>query len=120
MIDVSDDVRRAEANAAKKAGMEQVAENASEEWARLMLELTRVTCLERRRFTADDVMDRYDALPDDKPVTHELRALGPVMMNAAKLGFCRKANVAPLPSRRRSLHASPRAVWDSLICRGWP
>lgn len=25
------------------------------------------------------------------------------------------APVAALPSRRRSLHASPRTVWDSLI-----
>ncbi|MET3995016.1 hypothetical protein ABID65_006682 [Bradyrhizobium sp. S3.9.2] len=107
--------RQADANAAKKTAMDQVEANASAAWSSLMLDLVFETCVNREQFTADDVIDRYDAISDDKPVTHEPRAFGPVMMRAAKLGWCRKANVAPLPSRRRSLHASPRAVWESLI-----
>jgi hypothetical protein len=109
--------RRAAANDAKQEAMQRVEDNANAAWNTLMLELAHQTCLERRWFTSDDVTDRYTAIDGDKPTTHEPRALGPVMLRAAKLGYCRKANVAPLPSRRRSLHASPRAVWNSLIAR---
>lgn len=104
-----------EANDAKKEAMARVEAHASAAWSSLMLDLVFETCVSREQFTADDVIDRYDALPGNKPATHEPRAFGPVMMRAAKLGWCCKANVAPLPSRRRSLHASPRAVWGSLI-----
>ncbi|MBO4228157.1 hypothetical protein [Bradyrhizobium neotropicale] len=107
--------QRAEAAAAKAAGMDQVEANTRAEWLELMLELVRLTCLAHARFTMDDPMDRHLAIEGNKPWTHEPRAMGPVMLRAAKLGWCRKANVASVPSRRRSLHASPRAVWESLI-----
>jgi len=118
MMDLFDHAERsAQAMLAKDAGMKQAADNADQAWCDLMLELVRLTCLEQPRFTVDDPMDRYEMLEGYKPATHELRAMGPVMMRAAKAGYCRKANVAPIPSRRRSLHASPRAVWESLIFR---
>jgi len=116
MMDLFDHAERtAQAMLAKDAGMKQAADNADQAWADLMLELVRLTCLEQPRFTVDDPMDRYELIEGHKPATHELRAMGPVMMRAAKSGYCRKADTAPIPSRRRSLHASPRAVWESLI-----
>jgi hypothetical protein len=116
MRDLFDHAARTEqAMLAKDRGMAQVAENADAAWADLMLELVRLTCLEQPRFTVDDPMDRYELIEGHKPATHELRAMGPVMMRAARAGYCRKAYAAPIPSRRRSLHASPRAVWESLI-----
>ena len=107
--------RTAQAMLAKDRGMSQAAENADQAWADLMLELVRLTCLEQPRFTVDDPMDRYEMIEGERPTTHEPRAMGPVMMRAAKLGYCRKADLAPIPSRRRSRHASPCAVWESLI-----
>ena len=105
--------QKAEAKAAKAAGMEQAAGGALPEWSILMLELVRLTCLEQPRLTSDDVFDRYDAYPG-APTTHDARAFGPVMVTAAKLGMCRKTDRV-VPSRRKSLHASPRAIWESLI-----
>jgi hypothetical protein len=106
--------RRAEAKAAKEAGMAQVAANANDDWSVLMLKLVRLTCLEQPSFTTDEPDDRYEAIEGDKPVTHDKRALGPVMMRAAKLGYCRKTNTVQA-SRRKKLHASPIAIWESLI-----
>lgn len=105
-----------EAERAKKKAMDDVERAANERWKILMLQLTHEVCLTHVEFTSDDVMDRYYAIPDpDKPRTHELRAMGPVILNASRQDWCEKANCAPIPSRRRSLHASPRVVWKSLI-----
>jgi hypothetical protein len=110
---MSDDAERA-----KQSAMRLVAQSANQEWLNLMLYLAREVSRTRSYFTSDDVMDAYHAIArPDKPVTHELRAMGPVMVQAARLGYCQKADCAPIPSRRRSLHASPRAVWQSLIHR---
>jgi hypothetical protein len=115
MIDLFDfEASKAESEAAKKAAMEQVEENANQAWNELMLEQVRLTAMEKHQFTSDDVMDRYLTLDDPKPVTHELRAMGPVLVRAAKAGYCRKAEGA-VSSRRRASHAGPRAVWISLI-----
>ena len=99
---------------AKDEAMARVDAAASDTWKVYMREAVRQTCLRMNRFTSDDVFDRVDADPNAL-VTHELRAFGPVMLRAAHLGWCRKADVAPVPSRRESLHYSPRAVWESLI-----
>lgn len=107
--------RERSAREARDDGMQTVDENADEEWRRVMSELVVKVAKQRRTFTSDDVFDLLDALPR-KPVTHDLRAFGPVMMRAIKDGVCRKADRASIPSRRASLHASPRTVWESLIC----
>jgi hypothetical protein len=105
-----------EAKAARDEGMARVEDAATEGWAEAMLDLVEEVARKRPRFTSDDVFD----LSQDRnvPHTHDLRAFGPVMVRAARKGFCVKANVAPVASRRVSLHASPRAVWDSLIFEG--
>jgi hypothetical protein len=104
-----------EAVAAKLAGMQRSEAGADQAWSDLMLRLVKQVCLTQLRFTSDDVFDLFDASGSTLH-THDSRAFGPVMMHAAKAGWCRKVNVAPVPSRRKSLHASPRAVWESLIC----
>lgn len=106
----------AEAIAAKRTAMKQVEENAKEGWSDHMLELVRLTALSLPIFTSDDVFDRPEA---DLISTHDRRAFGPVMTRAAKLGYCEKLNTIQ-PSRRKSLHASPRAQWKSLIYRELP
>ena len=106
-----------DAERAKKAAMDQVEANANELWIEYMLDLVWDVCKVRLYFTTDDVYDLYYAVPEGKrPQTHEHRAMGPVMARAARERLCEKANVPAVPSRRRSLHASPITVWHSLIC----
>jgi len=108
-----------EAEKAKRLAMDQVEANANQGWIDFMVDLVWDVARERRQFTSDDVYDLYYAVPEElRPGTHEHRAMGPVMNIAAKEGLCKKANLPALPSRRRSLHASPRTVWDSLIYEG--
>jgi hypothetical protein len=107
----------------KREGMRRVARGTNPEWARLMLRLVERTAREMQTFTADDVFDRYaneiEASRGIVPVTGENRAFGPVMMRAAKAGFCRRTNTVE-PSRRAELHASPIAIWQSLLWKLMP
>ena len=113
--DDGDNKKHPTADDVKKAAMQQVEDNANEAWIDFMVDCVWDVCRSKLYFTADDVFDRYEEMPDPKPTTHEPRAMGPVMNRAAKEGLCIKANVPGLPSRRRSLHASPRTVWKSQI-----
>lgn len=103
-----------EARAARDAALEQVEANADESWKEAAYGAVIATASELQQFTADDVYDRMPAGVS----THEPRALGPVMLRALKEGAIVKADTAARPSRRRSLHASPRTVWNSLIVGG--
>jgi hypothetical protein len=107
---------KSEAEAAKKAGMQQVEEHANELWMDEMLDCVQEVCRDNRYFTADHVFILADAR--NIHTTHDLRAFGPVMLRAAKQELCCKANVMPVNSIRRSLHASPITVWESLIWKG--
>jgi hypothetical protein len=102
------------AREAKRDGMERVELNADERWKAKMYEAVIAVARSQPYFTSDDVY--FHALRRGlDAVTHDDRAFGPVMMRAAREGVCVKANCAPVPSRRRTLHASPRSVWSSLL-----
>jgi hypothetical protein len=113
---MTDLFEHAAARAARDASMAHVDGAALPEWKILMEQLVETVAGRMKRFTSDDVFDLLDTYPG-APTTHDLRAFGPIMMRAAKNGICRKADCAAVPSRRVSLHASPRTVWESLICR---
>jgi hypothetical protein len=102
------------AQAAKDEAIKRVGRNANPEWKALMLTLVIEVARELLFFTADDVYRKYYAL-DNPPVTHEQRAFGNVMQRAAKLGICKKSDRPAISSARKSLHASPIQVWESLI-----
>lgn len=102
------------AELAKKEGMERVERNANAAWASSMLEAIHRTCRTCRRFNSDYVMKMYTG----KEKTRDLRALGPLMRRAAKMGWCQLADAKPVNSTRKTLHASPRNMWDSLIFTG--
>ena len=106
-----------ESVAAKEQGMDQSAKHATAGWAELMYDLVCEVAATHQYFTSDDVFDLVDqnGLPLS---THDLRAFGPVMMRAARNGICSKADMAARKSRRKSLHASPRAVWRSNVFAG--
>jgi hypothetical protein len=102
------------AERAKQEGMERVERGANAAWALAMLETTRAVARSKKRFTSDDVFERYQGAAK----TRDYRAFGPVMRRAARLGYCRKAYAPPINSTRASLRASPRTVWESLIFEG--
>lgn len=104
----------AKAREAKRDGVARVDRNAAEGWREIMFEIVREVAARQRLFTSDDVFE----IAHQRGVangTHDLRAFGPVMMKASKRLLCRKANVPAENSRRASLHASPRQVWESLL-----
>jgi hypothetical protein len=102
------------AREARDEALERVEANANLDWKEEAFKAVVLAATELRQLTADDV---YDRLPSGI-FTHEPRALGPVMLRALRDSLIIKANVAARPSRRRSLHASPRTVWDSQIFDG--
>jgi hypothetical protein len=106
----------AAAREAKADAMELVEIHADEQWKEDMDRCAIDVASGRPYFTSDDVA-KLAIERGQWDNTHEKRALGPVMMRAAKLGICRKANVPPVNSARKSRHAAPLSVWESLICR---
>jgi hypothetical protein len=104
----------AESVAAKRAAMQQVEDHAQPGWGDQMLDLVKVVCRTQRQFTADDVFVQAGALGIYNG-THDRRAFGPVMMRAAKAGWCAKAQCAPRNSARKTCHAGAMTVWDSLL-----
>ena len=65
----------------------------------------------KEMFTGDDVMD---LLQERAALSKEHRALGPVMVRAAKRGIMEKTETFQ-SSRRKTQHGSPRRVWLSLV-----
>lgn len=105
----------AAARDAKVHGMAQSEKSANEEWSHHMVEMVRLTCMEQLLFTADDVFERSEMVPN-APTTHDSRAFGPVMIRAAKKGYCEQTDVTQ-KSRRASCHHRPLAVWRSKLYR---
>lgn len=108
--------RMAASRAARDEGMERIASVTPPGWATAMYECIEEVCRIMPQFTADDIFDVADRRR--VPPIHDKRAFGPVMMRASRNKLCTKADCAPRPSRRASLHASPLSVWNSALYRG--
>lgn len=90
--------------------VDQVDKNADAVWKDAALAAVRRVCELRADFHVDDIWTLTDL-----PSTREDRALGPVMLKAARLGFCRKTDRVR-PSARS--HGSGKPVWQSLLYTG--
>jgi hypothetical protein len=90
---------------AKAAAMEQAWDNAPDDWKSRALSAVKSLCNTRAEFTTDD-------LPEDIRSVGEPRAIGPLMLHAAMMGWCEKTD-----RMRKSIHvknhARPKAVWRS-------
>ena len=91
---------------AKAAAMEQAWDNAPDDWKSRALAAVKTLCQTRTEFTTDDLpQDIRDGVP-------EPRALGPLMLCAAVMGWCEKTD-----RMRKSIHNKnhnrPKAVWRS-------
>jgi hypothetical protein len=101
------------AGSARDRALEQVEQNADQAWKADALEAIRLTAERLPEFISDDVWET--------PIRHrtehlaparEDRALGPVMLAAARRGWIRKTDRVR-PSVRS--HLSGKPVWTSLI-----
>jgi len=87
--------------------LEQVADNADEDWKLEALRAIETTCLNLPEFISDDIW-KTGGLQS----TREDRALGPLLLQAKRLKWCEKTGVLR-PSKRS--HLSGKPVWRSLI-----
>ncbi len=87
--------------------LERVETAASEAWKAEALEAVYAVCCARHTFISDDVWEIGEL-----PSTREDRALGPIMLRAARLGWCRKTTEVR-PSVRSHLAGKP--IWESLL-----
>jgi hypothetical protein len=76
-------------------------------WKHKALEAVKETCLYRADFISDDIW-----VLGNLPATREDRALGPIMLAAARKGWCRKTDRVR-PSARS--HGSGKPVWKSNL-----
>lgn len=99
----------------------QVDTAANEEWKAAAAEAVRMVATRFVDFTTDDV---WECLETNFPAvsTHEPRALGPVMMRAARDGICEIKTCdhcgtvkVVVTSMKRERHATDQAVYRSLI-----
>lgn len=93
----------------KEEAMARVEANADPEWLIAALDAVRQAAIAYPAFIADDIWKFLDTIP---AFTHDGRALGPVMVRAAKRGYIEKTDTY-LPSYRR--HKTPQRVWRSLL-----
>lgn len=99
------------AQQAKAEAIERVRENAKPEWKEAAAQAIRRLALRLDTFTTDEV---WEALAEYPQATHEPRALGALMQDAAKLGLI-KASANYRPSARPACHSRPVRVWVSLV-----
>lgn len=101
--------------AAKDEAVARVEEGAPDVWKRQALLTVREVCGRMYTFTTDDVWEAL-ATKGMEPSDIEPRALGAIMLNACKAGYCEKADDLPHRlSTRKNCHRRPLQVWRSRI-----
>lgn len=93
--------------AAKQAAMARCLGAVTMEWRAEAICSVRELCRRQAEFTADD-------LDDVAKMTHEKRAIGPLLMECKVMGYCRLTDRVK-QSRLRSCHGRRKAVWESCI-----
>lgn len=89
-----------------EAGMAQVDENADDRWRRMADDAIRALAETGRPFIGDDVLELLEVM--DAPEVHDLRALGPAFIRAARSGVIRKVGTYR-PSVRS--HGTGKPEW---------
>lgn len=105
-----------QARDARDAGIATVDGNAPDLWKSQAGEAIRRVCERQAEFICDDVWAELAAMnvTEGPP---EPRALGPVVLQAARRGLCERTGRYK-PSANVSCHGNPRGIWRSLIYRG--
>lgn len=93
--------------AAKQAAMARCLGAVTMEWRSEAIIAVRELCRRQAEFTADD-------LDEVAKLTHEKRAIGPLLMEAKVMGYCRPTDNYRA-SRLRSCHGRMKRVWASCV-----
>lgn len=99
------------AEEAKQDGMARAEAHADTEWQNMALLAVQYVALSKRTFIVDEV---WQYIPSNLH-THNLRAMGPVMKRAQKLGWIEPCGHAT--TSRVSAHGTPVTLWQSKIYR---
>src|SRR3990167_9834179 len=91
--------------------IQRAGDNANAEWSQAAYEIVKNLCQNRSEFTADDVLE---ALELGEYSTKDKRALGAILRQAAKAGFCVPTGQF-VKSRLPIRHRRPCCVWRSRI-----
>ncbi len=104
-------------SAAKQDGMDRAERHANPDWWLFMLAAARDVALRKEAYNTDDL----ERIRQDRqgPRTHENRAMGPLMREAQRLGYCVPTQDWT-PSSQRGNHRRPMMTWYSLIYQGAP
>lgn len=98
---------------ARDEAIQRADDHADPEWRGETLHLIRCLAVTQDYMTTDDVWETLG----DAQSTHERRALGAVMQQAARNGWIKPTD-RTRPSARPACHARPVRVWQSLIRPG--
>ncbi len=96
-------------------GMAQADQNADERWKHIFDACVLAAARKKPEITSDDVLAEIEALPNP-PDTHNLAAIGPAMMRAAKMGIL-KSTDRVTRSQRPNKHGNRHTVWQSNYFR---
>lgn len=97
-----------------QATIRRPAVNAGPVWRDAALTAVRRAAEARSRLTVEDVWEHLD--PDQW--VYDARAIGSILLSAAKRGWIARVPNEWVTSRRRTSHSRPVAVWSSNLHRG--
>jgi hypothetical protein len=102
----------------KRDGMSRAEQHSDPHWWQCMLECGKEVAERKPYFITDDVVllcrQRHP-----NASTHEQRALGPLMSQMCRLGYCERTQDW-VESMQPQCHRRPMRVWFSLIYQGPP
>lgn len=99
---------------AKGAALQQVEAHAAPEWKAYALATVKRVAEHCAEFSTDAVIK---AMRDAPVMTHEGRALGAVMVRAARSGWIKNTGRFE-KSDSVSRHRAPKTIWKSLLFKG--
>lgn len=102
------------ANEAKRAAIAQVERNANPEWLDAFRAALEKVARNQLQFTSDAVWEQFEK-DWPRPYQHEPRAAGAVVVGAIKDGVIVTVKNMFWKSKRRTCHARPKQVYQSLI-----
>jgi hypothetical protein len=100
----------------KRDGVARAARGANPEWKRIMQICALAVARRKPYFTTDDV-EYWQRAYYPNHTTREKRAMGPVMLDAARHGYC-KTTTDFCKSSLASCNQRPKQVWWSLVYGG--
>lgn len=96
---------------ARDEAMTRVEDHADNAWKDEAMRVVKRLAMNNAYITTDDV---WRVMSQSTNTTHDPRAMGPIMRNAARLGWIERAGWSQ-QSTRKECHARPIAVWRSLL-----